>query len=83
MTDPRRSPPLARWLTTLVVVVIAYVLSCGPVLSTAFWLREHTGRDEFYAAIWLYAPLFFVGPDSLLARYIEWWCKLLHTVGPG
>lgn len=63
-----------------------YVLSSGPVVASAFWLREHTHRDEFYAAMWVYAPLWYIGvlePDSLLGDYMEWWVKLFGTVGPG
>lgn len=80
---PRAARSLPHWLGWSAVVLILYVLSSGPVLSSAFWLREHTGRDEFYAAIWLYFPLALLGPDSLAHEYIEWWCELLHTVGPG
>jgi hypothetical protein len=29
----------------------------GPVLATAFWLRELTDWVGFYAAMWLYYPL--------------------------
>ena len=54
------------------------------MLALAFVLRESTGRDEFYAALWLYFPLLiWGGPDSIVAHYIEWWCELLGTVGPG
>ena len=58
-------------------------LSSGPVLAAAFWLREATGRDEFYAALYLYFPLVAPKPGPALDTYIEWWCKLFGTVGPG
>ncbi len=65
-------------------LLVAYVLSSGPVLATAFWMREATGRDGFFLALWLYYPLLRpAGPNGLLMEYILWWCNLLHTVGPG
>ena len=33
-----------------IVVAVAYVLGSGPILGFAFWLREITGWDGFYAA---------------------------------
>jgi hypothetical protein len=52
-------------------------------LATAFWLREATNQDAFYAALWLYYPLLVIGPDTPIDAYIGWWCKLFGTVGPG
>jgi hypothetical protein len=71
------------WLLAAILLPFAYVLSSGPVLATAFWLREATHWDGFYATMWLYYPLLLFGPDSLIASYIEWWSKLFGTVGPG
>jgi hypothetical protein len=31
------------WLLGLVVVLLLYVASSGPVLAVSFWLREATG----------------------------------------
>jgi hypothetical protein len=65
------------------VSLIAYVPSCGPVLAIAFWLREATGWDGFYNAMWLYYPLLIWGHGTPIDDYIEWWVELLGTVGPG
>lgn len=69
-----------------VIGLALYVLSSGPILALAFWLREQTGRDQFYAVMWLYAPLFKLGAfrSGPLAKYIEWWVvDVFRTVGPG
>jgi hypothetical protein len=62
--------------------LIGYALSSGPVLATAFWLREATGFEAFYFVIWIYAPL-LVLPRSVWDPYITWWVELFGTVGPG
>jgi hypothetical protein len=77
-----------RWRVSFpiaaILLPIVYALSSGPVLATAFWLRQATRWEGFYAMMWLYYPLLrFGGPDSVFANYIEWWCELFHTVGPG
>ena len=74
---------LGRWSVVAIVLGIVYVLSSGPAIATGFWLREATGRDGFYAVMWLYAPLLIFGHDGVLMVYIEWWVKLFGTVGPG
>ena len=66
-----------------ILVPIVYVLSSGRVLATAFWLRQATRWDGFYAAMWLYYPLLWFGPGSVFWRYIGWWCELLDVRGPG
>jgi hypothetical protein len=67
-----------------VLVPLVYALSSGPVLAIAFWLRQATRWEGFYAVMWLYYPLLcFGGPYSVFWRYIGWWCELFHTVGPG
>jgi hypothetical protein len=67
--------------------VVAYVLSSGPVLATAFWLREWTHRDGFYAVMWLYWPLLSLGRSPLLGhllgQYVTWWCRWFGVTGPG
>ncbi len=81
--EGRRFP---RWLTVVLLAVVAYVLSSGPVLATAFWLREAMHWDGFYMAMWLYYPLHAAGclnPDGIISQYIEWWVELFGTVGPG
>ena len=59
-----------------------YFLSSGPVLATAFWLREATGIDGFYNVMWLYAPILML-PRPIWDGYISWWVWLFGTVGPG
>jgi hypothetical protein len=79
----RRTP---HWLVLAAAALACYVLGSGPILATAFWLREVTGWTGFYAMICLYAPFWYigvVGPDSWLMQYIEWWVELFGTVGPG
>jgi hypothetical protein len=86
MADTHASQPsqrrIPRYVIVALICVIAYVLSMGPVLATAFVLREATGWDGFYAALYLYYPPIAYGGDP--ARdYIDWWVALFGTVGPG
>ena len=67
----------------MLLLAAAYLLSSGPVLATAFWLRETTGWDAFYGVMWVYYPLIVLGHDHPIDAYIEWWVKLFGTVGPG
>lgn len=91
MANSKRRLGWMNWITVVFAGLVAYVLSSGPVLSTAFWLRERTHHDEFYLAMWLYLPLWFaaevMGHEHPLVKivgaYIEWWVKLFGTVGPG
>jgi len=70
-------------VTPLSILVI-YVLSSGPMLGLAFRLREATGRDEFYAVLFVYYPLFALGRDNPIDSYVEWWVvDVFQTVGPG
>lgn len=72
------------WWIGILFAPVLYVLSSGPVLGLAFWLRESTGWDGWYTALFLYWPVLGPAPDSLLGRYIEWWVvEVFHTVGPG
>lgn len=65
-------------------VPLMYVLSSGPILGLAFWLRESTGWDGFYLVMWLYYPILILGRENPLDYYIEWWVvDVFHTVGPG
>jgi hypothetical protein len=68
--------------TVLLGCLSLYYLSSGPILATAFLLREVTGRDEFHGAMWIFAPLFLL-PRPIWDPYIEWWVELFRTVGPG
>lgn len=71
-----------RWLAALACLPLAYFASSGPVLATAFWLREATGWDGFYATMYLYYPVLAWG-GGLAMTYVEWWTRLFGTVGPG
>jgi hypothetical protein len=73
----------ASWAVAFIICSFLYVLSSGPVLATAFWLRETTGWDGFYGVMYLYYPLLVRRPGPLLDAYIEWWVRLFGTVGPG
>ena len=64
----------------LLLISGIYVISSGPVLAAAFWLREATGWDGFYLTLPLYWPVVMT---SLGKGYVEWWVHLLGTVGPG
>ncbi len=73
--EPQARSRTSRTVVTMAVCIVAYLLSSGPVLATAFWLREATHWDGFYVAMWLYAPLVILGPDSVVGDYIEWWVE--------
>ncbi|QDT53393.1 hypothetical protein Pan44_14100 [Caulifigura coniformis] len=74
-----------RHLITTAMFLVVYALSSGPMLGLAFWLRERTGIDQFYAVMWMYYPLLAYRPAfSLLEPYVEWWVvTVFRTVGPG
>jgi hypothetical protein len=78
-----------RWrfrshLMNTAIVIVAYVLSSGPLLGLAFWLRERTGLNQFYAVMWLYYPILRLPRDNPIDDYIEWWVvSVFRTVGPG
>jgi len=74
---------LTWWMILLLVCPVLYVLSSGPVLATAFWLRQATDWDGFYAAMFVYYPLLAMGHGNPIDAYIEWWVELFGTVGPG
>lgn len=72
-------------LLSVLISVAAYFVSSGPVLGLAFWLREKTGYDQFYAVMWLYYPVIRLYYSvEFVAKYVEWWVvSVFHTVGPG
>ena len=72
----------ARWAIVAITCLLVYVLSSGPTLATAFWLREATTWDGFYAAMLVYYPLLELGHGNPIDTYIEWWVHLFGTVGP-
>ena len=72
------------WAGSLLLALpVLYVLSSGPVLATAFWLREATGWDGWYAVMYLYYPLLVIPRNNPIDSYIEFWVELFGTVGPG
>jgi hypothetical protein len=87
MTDHDRDAPKrsrSSWSLVLLLAPIVYVLSSGPVLAIAFWLREATGWDAFYAVMYLYYPVLMMARGTFVGDYIEWWVvDVFHTVGPG
>ena len=73
-----------KLMILLIALPLLYVLSSGPVLATGFWLRELTGRNEFYLVMWLYLPILWFGHGNPFMDYIEWWVvDVFGTVGPG
>lgn len=75
---------LNRWTLHAIVILVIYVLSSGPVIALACWLREWTGNDAFYYVFWVYFPLLMFGHNNPIMWYIEWWVvDVFDTVGPG
>jgi|GEM_PF-5245730 hypothetical protein len=71
-------------LSILLALPVIYVLSSGPVLGLAFLLRESTGWDGWYSAMFIYYPILALGHGNPLDTYIEWWVvSVFNTVGPG
>ena len=69
---------------TVLLLPLLYVASSGPILGMAFYLREATGWNSFYSAMWLYYPLLMLGHGNPIDAYIDWWVvHVFHTVGPG
>lgn len=71
------------WMLALVVGLLLYVLSSGPVLAASFWLREATGWDGWYACGYHYYPLIAFGHDNPIDWYIGFWVWLFGAVGHG
>jgi hypothetical protein len=67
----------------VVLGLLGYFLSSGPVLATAFVLREATHQNQFYWAMLPYLPLLLGDTTGISKTYIEWWVELFGTVGPG
>lgn len=75
---------LNGWASAVVGVLLFYVLSSGPLMGAAFWLRQATHIDAFYLVMWIYAPLLMLGHNTPFMWYIDWWVvDVFHTVGPG
>jgi hypothetical protein len=78
----KRPTSFTNLAVALAIGVPLYLLSSGPVLAVAFWLREATGWDGFYLVMWVYYPI-LVTRFTWAKDYIEWWVNLLGAVGPG
>jgi hypothetical protein len=79
---PRRTA--RHSIAALIGAPLVYVLSSGPVLATAFWLRDRTDWDGFYAVMWIYYPLLANYPLTYpFHLYIDWWLRLFGTMPPG
>jgi hypothetical protein len=82
-----RERSYSSWAAAVVLILVGYVLSSGPVIAAGCWLRDVTGWERFYAVFWLYAPLLFWWRDSLWGRamevYLVWWLDLFGTMAPG
>ena len=84
----RSSRRVVRWLVVIVLIVVVYVFSCGPVLAVACGCREATGNDVFHTVFWGDCLLFYAAAQvdvvtGVFNQYIEWWFDLFGTVGPG
>jgi|GEM_PF-4235741 len=75
MCEYRKKPGVAFWATVVLVVLLAYPLSWGPVA----WARsrQYTGDTLDRAILVLYAPLFEIRRlpvlDPLFDAYTRWW----------
>lgn len=72
-----------HWAERITLCLLAYAFSSGPVMAAAFKLRDLTGWNGFYGVMWVYLPLIWPGHWQPFDAYLEWWVKLLGTVGPG
>ena len=75
----------ANYAACGVLALAVYLLSSGPVIAIACWLREATQWDGWYGVFYLYYPAFYCfGRESIFFYYIEFWVvNVFHTVGPG
>lgn len=70
MTDSRKKPGVAFWLTVVATTTLLYVLSSGP----ANWLALKGFLPEDAATV-TYAPLFWIierCPESAQTKFFEW-----------
>jgi hypothetical protein len=83
-SGPRRDSRRGHWATTIVALLVIYVISSGPILAIGCWLRDATDWDGFYAVFYLYLPILYaVGDVDLVESYLMWWMKLFDTMPPG
>mgnify|MGYP001137166515 CR=1 FL=1 len=70
-------------MLVLVVGLMAYVASSGPVLAVSFWLREAPRWDGWYATMLFYYPLIALGHGNPIDAYVDFCLRAIGTVGPG
>jgi hypothetical protein len=74
MTSSQKKPGMAFWATVVVVVLVVYVLSFGPVYSFA---KAHPSALE--PLLFLYRPLLLVASRiHLLHDFLLWWSGLFR-----
>jgi hypothetical protein len=78
-----RGSRATAWLVAIGVLLVAYVLSAGPVLAVGCWLRDATDWDGFYAVFLLYLPLRPLADIDFCEAYLIWWMHLFGTMPPG
>jgi hypothetical protein len=76
--EPKKRSRAWIWWALLALLVL-YPLSLGPAFAIADWIVITNPEPRFYYAIvYIYAPLWWVGDYSESARdarewYIDWW----------
>ena len=77
--------PAAQFFAFLALIVLAYILSVGPVLSVA--ARVHCYGTPFYRFLrGFYAPVFALAKSSdtatsLYESYARMWCRIVLPPG--
>jgi hypothetical protein len=77
---PRRPSRRAAWLGAIAVLMVAYILSAGPMLALGCRLRDMTKWDGFYAVYYLYLPLYPLADMKWCEAYVMWWMELFDAV---
>jgi hypothetical protein len=90
LTDSTREPESPRdarrghGATTIVALLVIYLMSSGPIMAIGCRLRDATDWDGFYAVFYLYLPILYpLGDVDLFESYLMWWMKLFDTMPPG
>ena len=79
MTSDRKKPGLAFWATVVVVVLVAYPLSLGPMCWAS--LNGYLSRSTIDACAPIYGPVrWFMDEHETLATPLRWYLSL--RIGP-